>query len=197
MRWGFVHMQEDDGGSVYLRLSTRSLDQPERTMDDALKEDVLLGGYWDREPREDTEIAIVYMGAVAPEAKQAHQALLEDMPSAALLAITSADRLHAEWQDAKRRRRSGDLGARSHVERLLDKLPRNAAIVSVMDGHPATLSWIGAVAGHRSYPLGVEAFGQSADLADLYRVGEIDADAILDASARAMVARYQPAKPAE
>jgi pyruvate dehydrogenase E1 component len=71
----------------------------------------------------------------------------------------------------------------------LAQLPRDAAIISVIDGHPAALSWLGAVHGHRAHPLGVEKFGQSADIPDLYRVHGIDADAILDAAARAMLAR--------
>ena len=66
---------------------------------------------------------------------------------------------------------------------------RSPAIVSVIDGHPAALSWVGAVGGHRSYPLGVEKFGQSADIPDLYRVHGIDSDSILDACARAMLTR--------
>ena len=57
------------------------------------------------------------------------------------------------------------------------------------DGHPATLSWLGSVAGHRIHPLGVDHFGQSGDLPDLYRVYGIDADAILDAAARACLGR--------
>ena len=55
-------------------------------------------------------------------------------------------------------------------------------IVSVLDGHPATLAWLGAVAGHRVRPLGVEHFGQTGSLADLYRHYGIDANAIVAAA---------------
>jgi pyruvate dehydrogenase E1 component len=201
MAWGFRHMQAEKGGSVYLRLSTRPLEQPKRAITAELRDAVVAGGYWAVPPGPDCSIAIAYTGALAAEAKEAHAALLEDVPGAALLAITSADRLHDGWQAAKRARREGAVppprsgggreGAlpRAHVETLLDRLPRSAALVSVLDGHPATLSWLGAVAGHRAYPLGVEKFGQSADIPDLYRVHGIDADAILDACARAMLAR--------
>jgi pyruvate dehydrogenase E1 component len=51
--------------------------------------------------------------------------------------------------------------ARSHIERLFAGLPPHCGIVSVLDGHPATLAWLGAVEGHRVRPLGVEHFGQS------------------------------------
>ena len=57
--------------------------------------------------------------------------------------------------------------------------------MTVLDGHPATLSWLGAVLGHRVKALGVDRFGQSADIPDLYRAVGIDADAILDACAAA------------
>ena len=64
-----------------------------------------------------------------------------------------------------------------------------AALITVVDGHPASLSWLGAVARHRVYPLGVDRFGQSGDIPDLYRLYGIDADAILDACAAACLAR--------
>jgi pyruvate dehydrogenase E1 component len=55
----------------------------------------------------------------------------------------------------------------------------------VIDGHAGALSWLGAVAGHRVYPLGTGAFGQSGDIVDLYRHYRIDTGAILDAAAQA------------
>jgi pyruvate dehydrogenase E1 component len=158
-------------------------------MTPALRDAVIAGGYWAVPPGPDCSVAIAYTGPVAAEAREAHAALLEDVPGAGLLAITSADRLHEGWQAAKRARRAGDASARSTVEDLLAALPRDAALVSVIDGHPAALSWLGAVQGHRTHALGVEKFGQSADIPDLYRVHGIDADAILDAAARAMLAR--------
>ena len=52
-------------------------------------------------------------------------------------------------------------------------------------GHPATLSWLGSVAEHRPYPLGVSTFGESGDVNSLYRKHAIDAEAILDMAALA------------
>ena len=179
MRWGFEHMQAEDGGSVYLRLSTRSLAQPEREMAGALEADVLAGGYWMAEPGADTEIAIVASGAVLPEARAALEILAEDIPGAGLLVVTSADRLMQDWQAASRAGRRD-----SHAHRLLGRLPGHAGIVTVLDGHPATLSWLAGVARHRIQALGVEDFGRSADIPDLYRVHGLDADAIVDAAAR-------------
>ncbi len=75
--------------------------------------------------------------------------------------------------------------APSHVENLLAQLQPGAALVTVLDGHPATLSWLASVAGHRPYPLGVSSFGESGDVNALYRKHAIDSDAILDLAALA------------
>jgi pyruvate dehydrogenase E1 component len=192
MHWGFGHMQAEDGGSVYLRLSTRTLAQPKRPLDAALHSGILDGAYWLRPPAPGTELAIVYTGAVAPEAIAAHDQILEDVPGAGLLAITSPDRLHTGWRAAAAARRAGDRDATAPIERLLMPLAPDAALVSVIDGHPATLSWLGAVARHRIAALGVDHFGQSGDIPSLYRVYGLDAERILDAAASLLVERLRP-----
>tara|TARA_Y100001934_G_scaffold96879_4_gene119674 strand:- start:2934 stop:5321 length:2388 start_codon:yes stop_codon:yes gene_type:complete len=184
MRWGFEHMQADEGGSVYLRLSTRPIDQVARELDDTLRADILSGGYWLREPSADADIAIIAIGTMAPEALAAHETLVEDIPGAGLLVATSADRLMADWHHARRHRRAGMPAEPSHVERLLSRLPSHTGLVTVLDGHPATLSWMGGVRRHRIQSLGVEDFGRSADIPDIHAVHGIDADSILDAAAR-------------
>ncbi|MFO1055464.1 MAG: 1-deoxy-D-xylulose-5-phosphate synthase N-terminal domain-containing protein [Dongiaceae bacterium] len=202
MGWAFDYMQRDGsghseiewlrdvkGGSVYLRLSTRSIAQPDRRIDDRLRRDIIAGGYWLKPPAEGSELAIVYTGALAPEAIAAHEALLEDIPGAGLLAVTSSDRLNAAWHAAERAREAGERGARCQVERLLAPLAPDANLVTVVDGHPATLSWLGAVRGQRVRALGVEHFGQSGDLPDLYHHYRVDAEAILDACAAACLDR--------
>jgi pyruvate dehydrogenase E1 component len=191
MRWGFAHMQAEDGGSVYLRLTTRVIDQPARDNMGDIEGDILDGAYWLVEPAADAELAIVYMGAVAPEARAAHEQLLEDIPGAGVLAVTSADRLYRGWQDAVHRQTQGRGNRPSHIETLLSKLAPDAGLVSVLDGHPATLGWLGSVAGHDIAALGVDRFGQSADLPDLYREYGIDADAILDAAAAVLTRRMR------
>jgi pyruvate dehydrogenase E1 component len=182
LRWGLTHLQAADGGSVYLRLSTRPIEQPRRAIE-PLAPEIIAGGYWLKPPEPGAELAICYAGALAPEAIAAHAMLAEDIPGAGLLAVTSADRLHADWLATQRR------GATSHIGRLLAPLAPDAALVTVIDGHPATLSWLGAVARHRVQALGVDHFGQSGDIPDLYRVYGLDADAILDAAARACLER--------
>ncbi len=175
-RWAFAHLQAEDGGAVYLRLTTRPIPQPEREMEPRLEAEILAGGYWLVPPAPNAELAIAFAGAVAPEARAALEAVREDIPGAGLLCVTSADRLHAGWRAR---------GAGSHPARLLRPLAADAALVTVLDGHPASLGWLGAVRGLRTHPLGVTRFGQSGDIPDLYRHHGIDTDAILDACARA------------
>ena len=71
----------------------------------------------------------------------------------------------------------------SHVERLLAPLSRDCGIVTVIDGHPATLAWLGSVHGHRLRALGVEHFGQTGTVQDLYRHFGIDLLEAPDAAA--------------
>ena len=182
--WSFQHLQAEDGGSVYLRLSTRPVDQPARAMTPELSAQLLEGAYWHVPPGPRAELAIVACGMVVPEAIEAHRQLLEDLPDTGLLIVTSADRLHAGWLRAQRSRRTG---SGSFIEGLLSPLSPSAGLVTVLDGHAATLSWLGAVASHRVVPLGVERFGQSGDIPDLYRAYGLDADAILAAAARLCV----------
>lgn len=204
MRWAFQYMQrsgeaEPDastwlrdatGGSVYLRLSTRTVEQPKREITPELGEDIINGGYWMRRPGPNAEVVVAYAGALAPEAIAAIGRMGEDRRDVGLLAVTSADRLNAGWTAAQRARTAGLGHASSHVERLLAGLPPHCGIVTVMDGHPATLGWLGSVHGHRTRSLGVEHFGQTGSIADLYRHYGIDARGIV-AAAQALT----PGKP--
>ncbi|MDE2412028.1 MAG: transketolase [Sphingomonadales bacterium] len=182
MGWSFAHMQAEDGGSVYLRLTTRVIDQVERS-DDAWRADALEGGYWLKPPAPGSSAAIVYTGALAPEAIAAWEMLSEDVEGIGLLAVTSADLLHRGWSAARAARWTGGPRAPSHIERLLAPLAPGAGLVTVLDGSPSALSWLGAVKGMRVSPLGTERFGQTGDLPDLYRTYRLDAEAIVDAAA--------------
>ena len=137
-------------------------------------------------PSAGAPIAVAYQGPVAPDAEAAFELLREDVPEAGLLAITSPDRLHAGWLAAQRTRRRG-IPAQSHVEKILAPLAPGAALVTVLDGHPSALAWLGAVAGQRVVPMGVDRFGQSGDIPDIYREYGLDTDAILDACAQALL----------
>ena len=187
LRWAFEHIQRpahapDPGGSVYLRLSTRSLAQPQRQLSPGDADAIVAGAYWVRRPGPNAEAVIAYTGTVAPEAVEAVGLIAEDRRDVGLLAVTSADLLHSGWQTAQRAREDGDTDIVSHVERLLAAVPRHCGLVTVLDGHPATLGWLGAVHGHRTRALGVTRFGQTGTIADLYRAAGIDAQAIIAAA---------------
>lgn len=190
LEWALAYMQRDGnkaegadwqheagGGSVYLRLSTRPVEQPRRKPD-TIRQGVIDGAYWLRRPGHDAEVIIAYQGTVATEAIAAAASLAEGRRSVGILAVTSADRLNAGWQAAQTARINGR-AFESHVERLLAGVPRDALIVTVIDGHPATLSWLGSVQGHRVAALGVEHFGQTGTVADLYRHFGIDRNSIV------------------
>ncbi len=167
MGFAFNYMQdEQDGGSVYLRLSTRPLDQPKRTLNAKTCAQIIKGGYWRDAPNTATKRVIIYTGVLAQEAFEAHG----ELPDAALLCVTSSDRLYNDWQDK---------GVAAHVFGLLQDIPRGAKLITVLDGHPASLAWLGSVHGHRTTPLGVNSFGQTGSVQDLYKEYGIDKRAIL------------------
>ena len=196
MDWAFDYLQRDSdgdpnertwlrdetGGSVYLRLSTRALDQPLNRKGDAFAQGVIDGAYWLRPPGPNAEVIIAYQGCIAPEAIEAAGLIGEDRRDVGLLAVTSSDRLNAGWHAAQRARRRGNGMAQSHIDRLLGDVPRHCLLITVIDGHPATLAWLGGVAGHRTIALGVEHFGQTGTIAELYRHFGIDALSIIGAA---------------
>ncbi|SOH94809.1 pyruvate dehydrogenase E1 component [Monaibacterium marinum] len=197
MGWAFDYVQRDGegdpdertwlrdetGGSVYLRLTTKPLEQPVRRVNDDFRQGAIDGAYWLRKPGPNCSVVIAYQGAVADEAIAAAGMIGEYRRDVGVLAVTSADRLNAGWTAAQRDRARGNADAKSHIETLLGELPRECALVTVIDGHPATLSWLGAVAGHRTIPHGVEHFGQTGTIGDLYRHFRIDRNALAESVA--------------
>ncbi|MDF3416524.1 transketolase [Sulfitobacter sp. M57] len=193
MKWAFEYLQKDGdgdpdertwlrdetGGSVYLRLTTNPIEQPGQRGDEDFRQGAIDGAYWLRKPGPNCEVIIAYQGAVAPEAIKAAGMIAEGRRDVGVLAVTSADRLNAGWTAAQRARSRGNAAAQSHIETLLGAVPRDCKFVTVIDGHPATLSWLGAVQGHQTVPLGVEHFGQTGTIADLYKHYGIDANSIV------------------
>ncbi len=193
MDWSFDYMQRDGdgdpdertwlrdetGGSVYLRLTTRPLEQPTGRRDETFRQGVIDGAYWLRRPGPNADVVLAYQGCVAPEVIAAAGRIGENRRDIGVLAVTSADRLNAGWTAAQRARRRGQGNATGHIETLLGNLPTHCTLVTVTDGHPATLAWLGAVRGHKTVPLGVEHFGQTGTIADLYRHYGIDISGIV------------------
>jgi pyruvate dehydrogenase E1 component len=187
MEEAFRLIDDPNGESTYLRLSTRSVVQVERANDE-WKAGALAGGYWLREPDQGAEAAIVAMGAVMPEALAAWEELSEDIPGLGLLSVTSPDLLHRGWTAAQARRWQGGREP-SHVETLLSHLAPGAGLVTLCDAAPASLSWIGGVLGQRVAPLGIEKFGQTGNLADLYAAYRLDGTAITESIAELLLAQ--------
>jgi pyruvate dehydrogenase E1 component len=176
------------GESVYLRLSTRAIDQalaPPRSS--ALRAQVLAGGYRlidaRQEPGYDPELNAVHLfatGAVVPEAIAASRRLREQGIRASLFVVTSPDRLYRGFR-----------GPRPHVERLVGADEEGVPIVSVLDGHSHALAFLGSALGVPQIPLGVDHFGQSGARADLFRHYGIDAPAI-EGAARLLLGHPPP-----
>jgi pyruvate dehydrogenase E1 component len=185
MEEAFRLIDDPGGESTYLRLSTRSIQQVERA-DDGWKDGALKGGYWLREPGPNAEAAIVAMGALMPEALAAWEELSADLPDLGLLAVSSPDLLHRGWTAAQAGRWQGQREP-SHVEQLLSRLAPGAGLVTLCDAAPASLSWLGGVLGQRVAPLGVERFGQTGNLPELYAAYRLDGAAITEAAAEILL----------
>jgi pyruvate dehydrogenase E1 component len=185
MEEAFRLIDDPKGESTYLRLSTRSVQQVERA-NDSWKDGALKGGYWLREPGPNAEAAIVAMGALMPEALATWDELSADIPGLGLLNVTSPDLLHRGWTAAQAARWAGRREP-SHVEQLLSRLAPGAGLVTLCDAAPASLSWLGGVIGQRVAPLGVEKFGQTGSLPDLYAAYRLDGDAITEGIAELLL----------
>src|SRR3954467_9065088 len=102
MEEGFRMMRAPDGESVYRRLTPRTIARVERAVGGG-KAGEIPGGYWLREPAPGAAAALVYCGAIAPEALAAWETLAEDVPGLGLLAVTSPDLLHRGWSERRRK----------------------------------------------------------------------------------------------
>lgn len=184
------------GESLYLRLTTRTVDQSLLPLPDdpealeRLRRGVLGGAYrlLDRSgeagyaPGENV-VHILASGAVVPEAIEAASTLLAEGVFANVINVTSADRLYRGYQASLHAALAGsgfpDAGP---LGEIIPRAERTAPIVTVQDGHPHALAWVGGAIGARVFPLGVTRFGESGTRDDLYRACAIDAGSIVEAA---------------
>ena len=170
------------GESVYLRLTTRTLPQATLTTTPAWRQQVLQGGYWLRDYRRYPDyqtrprVHLFASGVMLAEALAASAAALEDDIYANVINMTSVDRLFRGWIAQCRGERTP-----SYLDTLLPQADRHVPAVTLLDGHPLALAWLGNALHAPLRALGVTAFGESAALPDLYHKHQMDADAVLGA----------------
>ena len=186
------------GSSTYLRLSTRAIDQTpfaavlERLGEEELRRQVLRGGYTLLAPPVDLDAAppvtLAAAGPILPEVLEAATELHAEGVAATVVNVTSADRLHADWQRCTLARvRSATTTATHSVAELLSGGGLKAApLVTVLDGASHALAFLGAVSGQPTVALGMDRFGQSGARTDLYAYAGIDADHIVNAALLAL-----------
>jgi pyruvate dehydrogenase E1 component len=187
----------ENGLSTYLRLTTKPVDQTllepalARLGEERLRDDVLAGGYrlvdWrDRADQVDPEtlVHIAAAGAIIPEAIEAARRLADEGVAVNVLNLTSYGRLFDESSQARRHGLRSGVGGDDpgHLGRLIPPEERRAPIVTVLDGSSHALSFLGGVFGQVIVPLGVDGFGQSGAMPDLYREYGVDPDHIVNAA---------------
>ncbi|WP_344872223.1 transketolase-like TK C-terminal-containing protein [Allokutzneria multivorans] len=186
LEWTLLHAMsfvgKPGGCSAYFRLSTRPVDQALAAVptSDAEREQrrrhAVAGGYRLVSP-ESPDVVIAAMGAMVPEALAAASGLASEGVSAAVVVVTSADLLFR----ATRSKSGLSTGGPASLvdESILDVLfAEDVPLVTVLDGHPHTLAFLGTVRGVPTTTLGVTDFGQSSSLGDAHRLHGIDASAI-------------------
>jgi pyruvate dehydrogenase E1 component len=188
---GLRQLQEPGGEALYLRLSTKPIDQApfahlvEARGEEAVRTDVLAGGFRVREAGSSGErVVIAACGTIVPEALAAAEQLDEDEGvDATVIVLSSPDRLYRGWREARLRPlRDGSPPASSHLERLLAPEERAGPVVTVVDGASHALAFLGACLGVRTIPLGVDSFGQVGSQPAVYEAYGISADAIATAA---------------
>ncbi len=187
--------------AYYFRLSTRPIDQEvfeaarARLGDTVLRQQVIAGAYRLVDARSDVaaaaqyphrpEVGLVASGAVMPEVITAAANLAEEGVGAHIIDVTSQSRLFAAWQRASRTAiRTASLRERPGV--LNTAFPAGVPIVTVHDASSHTMAWLGSALQVPSFSLGVDDFGQSGTIGDLYRANGLDADSITTAALSAL-----------
>jgi pyruvate dehydrogenase E1 component len=189
---GLRRLQEEDGDALYLRLSTKPVEQEpltalcERRGEERVRADVLAGGFWLREvaPDEDA-VVLATCGALVPEVLRAAELLAaEEGVAAGVLCLSAPGRLYRDWR-ANRVAHVEDLRAApspSHLERLVPPPLRGLPVVTVIDGASHALAWVGGALGTRVVPLGVDRFGQTGSQPAVYEAYGLSPEAIATAA---------------
>ena len=194
---GLARLGDPEGEAMYVRLTTRPIDQSPfevaraRIGTDVLRANVLAGGYRLVDANADgvadgnaPVVQLAASGAVMPEVLRAAALLADEGVAANVIDVTSLDRLHRSWRAGVRSAAAGATRypVGGHLATLFPMRERHAPIVTVHDASPHAMAWLGSVFGATVSPLGVETFGQSASITALYAVHGLDTDTIVNAA---------------
>jgi pyruvate dehydrogenase E1 component len=173
-----------DGSSAYLRLSTRPVSQKlagvpaDPAARDRRRRQVVAGAYPLRRA-EAPAVSIAVMGAVVPEALAAAERLEAAGVPADVVCVTSPGLL---FRALRARQGQGQPPGEPWILEQAFPAARATPLVTVLDGHPHTLSFLATINRVPHTALGVAQFGQSGSIEDLYRYNGIDTDSIIRAA---------------
>ena len=189
-----------DDGAFYFRLTTRPIDQApfeaarKRIGDAVLRRQVMSGGYrlFDafeqfpdlRGSDEGERVPMVHLvasGAVMPEVLIAANELCSEGVAAHVVDVTSADRWYGSWQRTLRQA-VRTASAPSLPGPLWSVIGDRAPIVTIQDASSHAMAWMGSAIGVPCVSLGVDSFGQSGTIKDLYNINDLSSGAIVNAA---------------
>ncbi|WP_446213076.1 transketolase-like TK C-terminal-containing protein [Micromonospora sp. IBSANI012] len=190
-----------EDGAYYFRLSTRPIDQAPfeaaraRIGDAVLRRQVVAGAYrlvdaHQAYPQlaDAPVVTLAGSGAVLPEVLAAAAELAEEGIAAHVVDVTSLDRLYRAWQRTLRQ------GVRTATVPSVPGALRaafgdRAPVVTVHDAASHAMAWLGSALGVPAVPLGVDEFGQSGSVRELYELHDLLPGSIVNAALAALSLR--------
>ena len=195
-----IHARES---SSYLKLTTKPIDQSLMQLPDSetqieeLRNQVLKGAFRLVDRSELPEyhpgqnvVNLFACGAMVPEALLAGDLLQCEGVYSNIINVTGPGPLYRHFQELAHAALRNEADTADFLSDVLREEERTVPVVTVVDGHPHTLAWLGSALGTRVHPLGVVAFGQSGGLSDVYREHQIDVESIGRACRRAVGRSY-------
>ncbi len=191
-----VTMDPPDRGAYYFRLSTRPIDQEpfelarQRLGETTLRNQVIAGAYRLRDASAVAEaggpiLNLVCTGAVMPETLAAAAQLEGEGVAAHVIDVTSSDRLYGAWRNTLRQ------GIHTASKPALPEVMRSslapgAPVVTIHDAASHAMAWLGSALGVPCVPLGVDSFGQSGSIQELYGLHDLLPPTIVNAGLLAL-----------
>ncbi|GAB3848624.1 1-deoxy-D-xylulose-5-phosphate synthase N-terminal domain-containing protein [Micromonospora andamanensis] len=190
-----------EDGAYYFRLSTRPVNQAPfeaaraRLGDAVLRRQVLAGAYRLVDAHQAyphladaPTVQLAASGAVLPEVLSAAAELADEGVAAHVVDVTSLDRLYRAWQRTLRQ------GVRTATVPSVPGALRSAfadrvPVVTVHDAASHAMAWLGSAVAAPAVPLGVDEFGQSGTVHDLYDLHDLLPGSIVNAALAALSLR--------